>query len=127
VAASHSRTRAAIAGLLAATAWGLQEPLDQRIFRCGYSDIALVGFGHRRLGFVVHACNGAAFGVGFDLLRRRTDVEEPRLALTLALAEHVALWPLVGLFERKLVRSPRAFAQSTWRHALFGYLLGRLA
>jgi hypothetical protein len=29
--------------------------------------------------------------------------------------------------DRDLVRSPRAFAQATYRHALFGVILGRLA
>ena len=34
---------------------------------------------------------------------------------------------LIGLVDRKLVTSPRAFAQSTYRHVLFGLVLGRLA
>jgi hypothetical protein len=56
----------------------------------------------------------------------------------MALAEHVALYPLTALVDRHhparggpglppLATSPRAFAQATWRHALFGALLGRLA
>ena len=119
------RARAAVAGAAAATAWGLQEPLDQRVFRCGYSDISLVGFGSRRVGFVVHAVNGALFGLAFDAARRQASVDQRRLAVALALAEHVTLWPLIGLVDRELVASPRAFAQSTWRHLLFGALLGR--
>ena len=47
--------------------------------------------------------------------------------MTLALAEHVVLWPFIGLVDRKLVTSPHAFAQATYRHALFGVVLGRLA
>ncbi|MBW8742485.1 MAG: hypothetical protein ACJ747_12755 [Gaiellaceae bacterium] len=119
------RARAAVAGAAAATVWGLQEPLDQRVFRCGYSDISLVGFGSRRVGFVVHAVNGALFGLAFDAARRQASVDQRRLAVALALAEHVTLWPLIGLVDRELVASPRAFAQSTWRHLLFGALLGR--
>ena len=119
------RARAAAAGAAAATVWGLQEPLDQRVFGCGYSDIRLVGFGSRALGFVVHAANGAAFGLAFDAVRQRTRLPPRRLAVGLALAEHVTLWPLIGLIDRDLVTSPRAFAQSTWRHVLFGALLGR--
>jgi hypothetical protein len=111
----------------AATVWGLLEPLDQRLFRCGYSDVELLGRGHRNLGFFVHAANGAIFGIAFDAVRRRTSVDQRRLALTLALAEHVALWPLMALVDQRFAASPRAFAQSAARHALFGVLLGRLA
>ena len=119
--------RAAVAGATAATVWGLLEPLDRRLFGCDYSDVRLVGFGDRRLGFVVHAVNGAAFGVGFDAVRHRLDVDQRRLALALALAEHAALWPLMAFVNRDLSKSPRAFAQSTVRHVLFGWVLGRLA
>lgn len=117
----------AAAGAIAATVWGLQEPLDRRIFGCAYSDLALLGRGRRSLGLVVHAANGAAFGLLYDAIRRRTGYDGRRLAVTLALGEHLASWPLIGLVDRELVGSPRAFAQSTWRHALFGALLGRLA
>jgi hypothetical protein len=113
--------RAALAGAIAATVWGLQEPIDRRIFRCDYSDVRLVG------GLHVHALNGALFGVVFDALRRRTQVDERRLAIALAVAEHTVLWPLLGLLEPEVVKSPRAFAQGVYRHALFGYVLGRLA
>jgi hypothetical protein len=37
------------------------------------------------------------------------------------------LWPFISLVDRDLVTSPRAFAQATYRHALFGFVLGRLA
>jgi hypothetical protein len=33
----------------------------------------------------------------------------------------------MGVVDRTLVASPRAFAQSAYRHALFGVILGRLA
>ena len=107
--------------------WGLQEPLDRRVFGCDYSDVALLGRGRRSIGFVVHAANGALFGTAFDAVRRRVDIEPRRLALCLALAEHVAVWPLMAFVDRELARSPRAFAQSAYRHALFGLVLGRLA
>lgn len=121
------RARAACAGAAAATIWGLLEPVDQRLFGCDYSDIRLVGFGDRRLGFVVHAVNGAVFGLVFDAVRRRVDVDQRRLAVVLALGENATLWPLMALVDRELVSSPRAFVQATARHALFGWLLGRLA
>jgi hypothetical protein len=121
------RARAAAAGSVAAVVWGLQEPLDQRIFGCDYSDVLFLGRGHRSVGFVVHAANGALFGLAFDAVRRRVDVDQRRLALALAIGEHLALWPFISLVDRSLVTSPRAFAQATYRHALFGFVLGRLA
>jgi hypothetical protein len=113
--------RAALAGAVAATVWGLQEPLDRRVFRCDYSDVRLVG------GLHVHALNGALFGLAFDAVRRRARVDQRRLAVALAVTEHTVLWPVLGLFEPEVVKSRRAFAQGLYRHALFGYVLGRLA
>jgi hypothetical protein len=121
------RLRAAVAGAVAAVVWGLQEPIDRRIFGCDYSDVLFLGCGRRSLVFAAHAANGALFGVAFHAVRQRVDIDERRLALTMALAEHVALWPFIALVDRELVTSPRAFAQATYRHALFGALLGRLA
>jgi hypothetical protein len=95
--------RAALAGAIAATVWGLQEPLDRRVFRCDYSDVRLVG------GLRVHALNGALFGLAFDVVRRRTNVDKTRLAVALAVAEHTALWPLLGILEPRVARNPRAF------------------
>ena len=121
------RVRAAVAGSVAAVVWGLQEPLDQRVFGCDYSDVLFLGRGHRSIGFLVHAANGALFGLAFDAVRQRVDVDHRRLALALATGEHLALWPFISLVDRSLVTSPRAFAQATYRHALFGFVLGRLA
>jgi len=121
------RARAAAAGAIAALVWGLQEPLDRRVFGCDYSDVLFLGRGRRSLGFAVHLANGALFGIAFDTARRRVDVDQRRLAIALALGEHVALWPFISLVDRDLVTSPRAFAQATYRHALFGFILGRLA
>jgi len=139
-----SRFRAAAAGAAAATVWGLLEPLDQRLLRCDYSDVAVLGKGvtrgrHWRLaGFALHAANGAVFGVVFDELRRRVRVSPRRLAVGLALAEHLSLYPLCYFIDRHhpargepgvppLLENPRAFAQATWRHVVFGTVLGRLA
>src|SRR6188508_1270972 len=105
--------RAALAGAIAATVWGLQEPLDRRVFRCDYSDVRLVG------GLPVHALNGALFGLAFDAVRKRTDIDKVPLAIALAVTEHTLLWPLLGFFDREVVKSPRAFAQGVYRHALF--------
>jgi hypothetical protein len=135
---------AAAAGAVAATAWGLLEPLDQRVFRCDYSDVALLGKALTRdrrwrvAGFTAHAVNGALFGLAYETLRRRLPFDARRLALAMALAEHVALYPLSVLVDRHhparrepgippLLTNPRAFAQASVRHAVFGVLLGWLA
>lgn len=135
--------RAPLAGAVAAVAWGLAEPIDQRVFRCDYSDVAVLGKAvtrrhWRSAGFALHAANGAAFGVLYAVLSRRTALPPRRLALGLALAEHVGLYPLSGLVDRyhpargepgipPLLTNGRAFAQATVRHAFFGALVGRLA
>jgi hypothetical protein len=138
-----SSPRAALAGAAAALVWGALEPIDKRVFRNDYSDVALLGKFVTRTrawpvaGFALHAVNGAAFGLAFAEVRRRTSAPPLRLAVGLALAEHVALYPLSYVVDRKHpargepgvrnVWSPRGFAQATARHALFGAMLGRLA
>jgi hypothetical protein len=135
--------RPAAAGAVAATVWGILEPLDRRLFRCDYSDIAVLGKaitrrrGWRPAGFALHALNGALFGLAYGAARRRLPVEEKRLALAMALVEHVGLYPLAYFVDRyhpargergvpPLLTNVRAFAQATVRHALFGALLGLL-
>ena len=125
-------------------AWSALEPLDRRLFRCDYSDVAVLGkaFARGRLalpvGLAIHAANGAIFGLAYDRARRRLPIADRRLALGMALAEHVALYPLSYFVDRyhpargeegvpPLLTNARAFAQATVRHALFGVLLGRLA
>jgi len=139
-----SRRRSAAAGAAAALVWGLAEPIDRRIFRYDYSDIALLGKavtrgpGWRAAGFALHAVNGAVFGLAYEAARRRSRLDSRRLALGLALAEHVALYPLGYFVDRHhpargeegvppLLTNPRAFGQATVRHLLFGVLVGRLA
>jgi hypothetical protein len=129
---------------VAATVWALLEPLDQRLFRCDYSDVALLGKwitrgrGWRPIGFTWHAANGALFGLAFDATRRSVAIPPRRLALGLAMLEHVTLYPLGWVVDRvhpargeqgvpRLWWNTRAFAQATVRHAVFGYVLGRLA
>jgi len=140
-----TRRRAALAGAAAATAWAALEPLDRRLFGSDYSDVALLGkvVTRSRLwpvaGLAIHAANGAGFGVAFRELQVRTGYDPRALALGLALVENAALYPLNAVVDRhhpasgepgiprNMLSSPRAFALATWRHAVFGVLLGRLA
>jgi hypothetical protein len=139
-----TRARSAAAGAVAATLWALQEPLDQRVFRCCYSDVAVLGKALTRrrawwpAGLAMHAINGWLFGLAFFETRRRVAADPRRLALAMALAEHVALYPLTYFVDHyhpargqrgvpRLLTNPRAFAQATWRHTIFGVALGRLA
>ena len=139
-----SRLRSALAGSAAALVWGAQEPLDKRLFGYDYSDVAVLGQGitrgskWRAAGLVLHAANGALFGLAYHEARCRLPVDARKLAVGMALAEHAALYPLCFFIDRyhpargeagvpPLLRSPRAFAQATWRHGLFGAVLGRLA
>jgi hypothetical protein len=134
----------ALAGAVAATGWGLFEPVDKRLFRCDYSDITLLGSLVTRgrftlpAGFAIHALNGAVFGLVFDQVRKRVSTDKRLLAFGMAMAEHVGLYPLSYFVDRyhpargeegvpPLLTSGRAFAQATVRHALFGVLLGRLS
>jgi len=140
---AYRKLRSASAGAAAASAWGLLEPVDQRLFGCDYSDIALLGKAvtrgphWRSAGFAVHALNGAIFGVVFDGVRRRVAIEPRRLALGMALAEHLTLYPLCYFVDRyhpargdkglpRLLTNRRAFAQATARHVVFGLILGQL-
>jgi hypothetical protein len=133
-----------MAGAVAATVWSALEPIDKRLFRCDYSDVALLGKAVTRgrmwlpLGLAMHAVNGALFGLAYHEARRRVAIEPRRLALGMAFVEHVAIYPLSYLVDRyhpargelgvpPLLTNPRAFGQATARHALFGLLLGRLA
>lgn len=140
---AYRKLRSASAGAAAATVWGLLEPLDQRLFGCDYSDIALLGKAvtrgprWRSAGFALHALNGATFGVVFDAVRQRIPIDPRRLALGMALAEHLTLYPLCYFVDRyhpargdkglpPLLTNRRAFAQATARHVVFGLILGRL-
>ena len=137
------RLRSAAAGAVAALVWGLVEPLDERVFRSDYRDVALLGTllvrgrGWWLAGLTAHTVNGALFGLGFEAARRRTRIEPRRLALGLALLENVALYPLTAVVDAHHPRrgephlpslwTKRVFAQETFRHAVFGIVLGRLA
>jgi hypothetical protein len=98
--------------------------------------IATRGRGWRAVGYAWHLGNGALFGLAFDAVRRRTSLPPRRLAIALALAENTTLYPLTLLSDHRHparrdndvapLWSLRAFAQATWRHTLFGWIVGSL-
>lgn len=137
------RWRRAGAGAVTAIVWGLLEPIDQRLFRWDYSDVAVLGKAVTRgpawrpLGFALHALNGAVFGLAYHEVARRVSRDPRRLALELALLEHMVLFP-TGYFVDRYhpargqpgvapLFSVPAFGQATIRHALFGLALGQLS
>lgn len=120
--------------------WAALEPLDRRVFRHDYSDVAVLGKALTRgrgwlpLGLAIHAANGALFGLAQYEIAERRGGDRRRLALQLALIEHLSLFPAGALVDRfhparggpgvaKLF-SAKAFGQATVRHALFGLVLG---
>jgi hypothetical protein len=129
-----SVARSAAAGAVAALAWAALEPLDRRLLRHDYSDVAVLGKAITRgpawrpAGLALHAANGAVFALAARRLRQPP--------LRLAVVEHVTLFPLGYLVDRvhpargeaglAPLFGARAFAQATWRHLLFGAILGRL-
>ena len=136
--------QAGLAGAAAAATWGLLEPLDQRLFRFPYSDIAILGKlvtrgpHWRAAGWALHVANGAVAGLVYWALFERIGGNAFWFAIGFALVEHLVTYPLTLLTDRHhpargapelppMSRSGRAFAQATFRHLLFGVVLGLLA
>ncbi len=135
-----SRTaRGALAGAVAATVWWAQQPADMRLFGVPYDDAELLGTAVTRgpaarpLGIAIHVFNGAVFGAVYANVAPRMPLPPWARGPAAGMAEHLASWPAVGLVERlhparerfpKLAGDRRAFAQATWRHLLFGAVLG---
>jgi hypothetical protein len=133
--------RGALAGALAAGVWSVQTPLDRRAFGVAHSDPALLGKAVTRgpawpvVGMALHLLNGAAFGAAYANLAPRMPVPPWTRGPLAALAEHLSTWPLTMAVDRvhparddlpTLWGDARAFAQSTWRHLIFGVVLGEL-
>jgi hypothetical protein len=139
MAADATRTlRGALAGAVAAGVWAAQQPLDKRVFGVGYDDVRLLGGFVARgsaqypVGLAIHVVNGAAFGALYANVQRALPVPPVVRGPLAGLAEHLATWPATPLLARvapdvpRLWGSCRAFAQATWRHLLFGTVLGEL-
>jgi hypothetical protein len=133
--------RGALAGAAAAGVWALQQPLDRRLFGVAYDDTELLGRwvvrsgGWQVAGAGLHLLNGAAFGAVYAHVAPSLPVPPVLRGPLAGLAEHLATWPGTALVERvhpargdlpELWGSGRAFAQATWRHVLFGFVLGEL-
>ena len=140
--------RGALAGGVAAGVWVLQQPLDKRVFRGGYDDVELLGRAllpraeRRRwypLGLALHVQNGALFGAVYAgavaPLLARTGVPAGARGPLVAQVENFGLWPLGRLSDRfhpareqmpRLAGNRHALAQATWRHLLFGVVMGEL-
>jgi hypothetical protein len=137
-----SRTlRGALAGAAAAAVWAAQQPLDRRLFGHPYDDTELLGRlvvrsgGWLPAGVGLHVANGALFGAVYANVAPSLRVPPAVRGPLAGLAEHLATWPGTALVDRvhpargdlpRLWGSGRAFAQATWRHALFGFVLGEL-
>jgi hypothetical protein len=131
----------ALAGAAAAGVWALQQPLDKRVFGSRYDDVELLGKLVTRgpawpaAGLGLHMANGAMFGAVYALARPLVPGPPALAGVAAAMAEHLGFWPLGILVDRyhparndlePLQNNPRAFAQATWRHLLFGLVLAEL-
>lgn len=133
--------RGGVAGAVATVVMTLEQPLDKRLFDSKYDDVEILGKlvtrGEywRPIGFALHVQNGAFLGAAYARLEPSLPGPAVIRGLLAGLTEHVAAWPLTGLFDRyhparkelpKLAGNPRAFGQATIRHAVFGIVLGLL-
>jgi hypothetical protein len=139
---ASSRTfNGALAGAAAAVVWALQQPVDKLVFRSRYDDVELLGRaihpgpGWYRIGLALHTQNGALFGALYANVAPALPLAPELRGPAAALAEFFATWPLAALSDRfhparaelpVLSGNRRAFAQSFWRHLVFGYVLGEL-
>ena len=142
MALDRTRTlRGALAGAAAAAVWAAQQPLDQRVFGVAYDDVELLGRfvtdgrAAHPIGLAMHLANGAVFGALYANAGRALPVPAVLRGPLAGLAEHLATWPGTAALSRvhpaagelpELWGSGTAFAQATWRHLLFGTVLGEL-
>jgi hypothetical protein len=134
--------RGALAGAVAAAVWAGQQPLDKRAFDFPYDDADLLGrlvtrrpVPARVVGTALHLANGALFGAFYANVAPRLPLPSWARGPAAGLVECIATWPLATLCDRlhparddlpRLSGSRTALAQATWRHVLFGVVLGEL-
>ena len=143
MALNGTRTlRGALAGAAGAAVWAAQQPLDKRVFGVDYDDVELLGKiftrGPAWLPDRARRPRRQRRAVRRALRQRRSEPPRParrarpdrragraprdlagdaaaRPPASRRAADFPALWG-----------NPRAFAQATWRHALFGFVMGEL-
>ena len=133
--------RGALAGAVAAGVWAAQQPLDKRVFGVDYDDTEILGKlvtrgpAWRPVGLALHLLNGAAFGAAYAAAAPSLQLPSWARGPLAAMAEHAATWPSTALIARlhpaaddfpPLFANPRAIAMATWRHMLFGVVLGEI-
>ncbi len=133
--------RGAFAGAVAAGVWLAQQPLDKPVFGLDHDDSELLGKAVTRgpawpvVGAAMHLVNGALMGAVYSNLAPRMPLPSWSRGPIVALIEHLATWPLTIAVDRvhparddlpRLASSGRAFAQATWRHLVFGIVMGEL-
>lgn len=132
--------RGALAGGVAAGVWAAQQPLDKRVFGVDYDDADLLGrfVAHGPAGYAaglgLHLTNGALFGALYAQAAPSLPVPRVLRGPLAGLVEHLATWPATLLLDRVPAKRPlpvlwgswRPFAQATWRHLLYGTVLGEL-
>jgi hypothetical protein len=126
---------------VAAAVWAAQQPLDKRMFASRYDDVEVLGKAVTRAdgwyaaGLVLHVQNGALFGALYANVAPLLPVPAPLRGPAVAFVQNLLFWPLGAVSDRihparreliALQGNRRAFAQATWRHLLFGVVLGEL-
>lgn len=139
MADARTTANGAVAGAAAAFVWAVTEPLDKPIFGCRYSDVEFLGKGVTRgpswrlIGFIMHLTNGAIFGAIYANTKQRLPGPPVAKGFIAGMIEHLLSWPGTAVADRihpardelvSLSGNRAAFAQATWRHALFGATLG---
>ena len=131
----------ALAGAVGAAVWAAQQPLDKRLFESDYDDVELLGKLVTRddswpaVGLALHLQNGALFGAVYSQIRPFIPGPPATRGLVAAMVENFALWPLGRLTDRvhparrdlaPFAGNRRALAQATWRHFVFGFVMGEI-
>jgi hypothetical protein len=142
MAIDRTRTlRGALAGGVAAAVWALQMHLDKHVFGSDYDDVELLGkaitrgSAWRAVGLALHIQNGALFGAAYANVAPAVPLPSWMRGPLAGLIENFSGWPLTAVSDRvhparkelpPLSGNARALAQSTWRHLVFGVVLGEL-
>ncbi|HWF35531.1 MAG TPA: hypothetical protein VG295_09155 [Solirubrobacteraceae bacterium] len=142
MAIDRTRTlRGAVCGGVAAAVWAAQQPVDKLVFGSRFDDVEILGRGVVEgddwylPGLFLHVQNGLIFGAMYANVAPLLPLPPVARGPAVALIENALTWPLGRLTDRlhparsklpALTGNRRALAQATWRHLLFGIVLGEL-